>query len=217
MWDPGDGGDTVEGQAGTDTMWFSGSCASENIDLSPNGSRLRFFRDVASVTMDLNDVEAIDLNALGGADLITVNDLSGTDLTQFNVNLAGTLNGTAGDGAADTVIVYGTNGDDVIQAFGDANGVTVFGLSAVVNITGAEAANDRLVVNALAGDDVVEASGLAVGSIQLTADGGEGNDILIGGAGNDTLLGGAGDDVLIGGPGLDILDGGPGSNVVIQD
>ena len=29
--------------------------------------------------MDLNDVEAIDLNALGGADTVTVNDLSGTD------------------------------------------------------------------------------------------------------------------------------------------
>ena len=38
----------------------------------------------------------------------------------------------------------------------------------------------------LGGDDVVEASGLAAGAIQLTADGGEGNDILIGSAGNDT-------------------------------
>ena len=70
-----------------------------------------------------------------------------------------------------------------------------------MNITGAEAANDRLTVNALAGDDVVEASGLAAGAIQLTADGGDGDDILIGGAGNDTLLGGDGDDVLIGGAG----------------
>ena len=50
----------------------------------------------------------------------------------------------------------------------------------------------------------------------LTADGGDGDDVLIGSAGNDTLLGGAGDDVLIGGPGQDILDGGTGSNVVIQ-
>ena len=51
----------------------------------------------------------------------------------------------------------------------------------------------------------------------LTADGGDGDDVLIGGAGNDTLLGGAGDDVLIGGPGLDVLDGGPGDNILIQD
>ena len=63
----------------------------------------------------------------------------------------------------------------------------MLGLAAQVNITGAEAANDRLTVNALAGDDVVEASGLAAGAIQLTADGGDGDDVLIGGAGNDTL------------------------------
>jgi Ca2+-binding RTX toxin-like protein len=85
-----------------------------------------------------------------------------------------------------------------------------------VNLVGAEAANDRLTVNALDGDDVVEATGVAAGAIQLTADGGSGDDILLGGDGNDTLLGGPGDDVLIGGPGNDILDGGPGSNVLIQ-
>jgi Ca2+-binding RTX toxin-like protein len=117
---------------------------------------------------------------------------------------------------ADTVIVQGTNGDDIALVVGDASGTTVLGLAAQVNITGAEAANDRLTVNALAGDDVVEASGLAAGAIQLTADGGDDNDILVGGAGNDVLAGGAGDDVLIGGPGLDVLDGGPGDNTVIQ-
>jgi Ca2+-binding RTX toxin-like protein len=76
--------------------------------------------------------------------------------------------------------------------------------------------NDRIVINGLGGDDVIEATGLQPG-IFLTANGGDGDDILIGGAGNDTLTGGAGDDVLIGGPGFDVLDGGTGSNVVIQD
>ena len=61
----------------------------------------------------------------------------------------------------------------------------MLGLAAQVNITGAEAANDRLTINALAGDDVVEASGLAAGAIQLTADGGDGDDVLVGGDGND--------------------------------
>ena len=50
----------------------------------------------------------------------------------------------------------------------------------------------------------------------LTADGGDGDDVLIGSAGNDTLTGGAGDDVLIGGAGQDVLDGGPGNNIVIH-
>ena len=102
------------------------------------------------------------------------------------------------------MIVIGTNGDDVALATGDATGTSVLGLAAQVNVTGAEAANDRLTVNALAGDDVVEASGLAAGAIQLTADGGDGDDVLVGGDGDDVLLGGAGDDVLLGGPGIDI-------------
>ena len=38
--------------------------------------------------MDLNDVERIDFNALGGADNITVNDLSGTDVERGRVDLA---------------------------------------------------------------------------------------------------------------------------------
>src|SRR5438874_5355477 len=78
VWNPGDGSDTVEGQAGADTLLFNGANVAEKIDVSANGSRLRFFRDVANITMDLNDVETIDFNALGGADTITVNDLSGT-------------------------------------------------------------------------------------------------------------------------------------------
>ena len=97
------------------------------------------------------------------------------------------------------------------------SGVAVIGLAAQVNITGAEAANDRLTVNTLGGDDVLDASGLSVGAIGLTANGGDGDDVLIGGDGNDTLSGDAGDDVLIGGPGLDVLDGGTGNNILIQD
>ena len=99
---------------------------------------------------------------------------------------------------------------------GDAAGTSVLGLAAQVNITGTEAANDRLTVNALAGDDVVEASGLAATAIQLTANGGDDDDVLVGGDGNDVLNGGNGDDVLVGGPGNDTLDGGPDDNVIIQ-
>ena len=136
--------------------------------------------------MDLNDVEAIDFNALGGADTITVNDLSRHRRDRGQPQPGGRP-AAAGDGQPDTVIVNGTNGDDVALVVGDASGTSVLGLAAQVNITGAEAANDRLTVNALAGDDVVEASGLAAGAIQLTADGGDGDDVLVGGDGNDVL------------------------------
>jgi Ca2+-binding RTX toxin-like protein len=214
VWNPGDDNDTLEGQDGFDSMVFNGANVAENIDVSANGGRVRFFRNVANVTMDLNDVEGIDFNAQGGADVIVVNDLSGTDVVEVNLNLA--IFGGGGDAQPDNVIVMGTSGDDVALVVGDAAGSSVFGLAAQVNITGAEAANDRVTLNMLAGDDVVEASGLAASGIQLTADGGDADDILIGGDGGDVLVGGAGDDVLIGGPGVDVLDGGDGDDVEIQ-
>ena len=214
QWDPGDGNDTVEGQQGADAMRFFGSNANENIDIAANGGRVLFFRNIANVTMDLNDVERVEFRALGGTDTIVVNDLGGTDLTELNADLAAAAG--AGDAQGDALIVNGTNGDDVIDVGGDGSGVTVTGLAARVNVTGAEAANDRLTVNALAGDDVVEASGLSAGSIQLTANGGDGDDVLTGGDGDDVLSGGPNDDVLIGGPGTDIIDGGDGDDIEIQ-
>jgi Ca2+-binding RTX toxin-like protein len=136
-------------------------------------------------------------------------------VTEVNVNLASTIGGSAGDGLIDTIIINATNGDDVVLVTGADGTLSVLGLSARVDIFNFEA-NDRLIINGLDGSDVIEVSGLQADIIQFTANGGDGDDILIGSAGNDTLLGGAGDDVLIGGDGLDILDGGPGDNVVIQ-
>ncbi len=214
VWNPGDDNDTLEGQDGFDTMLFNGANVAESITISANGGRATFFRDVASVTMDLNDVEKIDFRALGGADTIVVNDLSGTDVSEIAIDLAGTLGGTTGDNAADTIVINATEGDDVIQIIGDANGISILGLGEQINISNFDAL-DRLVINGLGGDDVIEASGLLASGILLTADGGAGNDVLIGGEGNDTLLGGDGDDVLIGGLGIDILDGGLGDNVLI--
>jgi Ca2+-binding RTX toxin-like protein len=216
VWNPGDASDIVEGQDGNDTLVFNGSNLDEKFELSANGSRLQLTRDVGGVTMDVAGTEQVNVAALGGADTITVNDLSGTDVIQVNIDLASPPCSSTGDGAADTVIVKGTNDDDVIVATGDAAGVDVQGLAAGIHITGAESTRDRLIVNARDGDDVVEGSGLTADAIQLVANGDEGNDALVGGAGNDMLNGGAGDDILFGGPGQNVLDGGAGDNVVIQ-
>lgn len=217
VWNPGDDNDTIEGQDGFDSLLFTGANVAEQISLFANGGRLVFFRDVASVVMDANDLEQVLFNARGGADTISVGDLSGTDVTEISLNLEGVQGSGNGDSAADNIIVSGTSGDDVILVVGDATGVAVFGLATQVNIFTSEAALDRLTINALGGDDVIEASGLAAGAIQLTGNGGANADVLIGSDGNDILLGGDGDDVLIGGPGLDVLDGGAGDNIEIQD
>ena len=90
--------------------------------------------------MDTAGVETVDFNALGGADLVTVNDLSGTDVSNVNLDLAGTLGGATGDGAADRVVVNGTNGDNTIHVNGDAGAVNVRGLAAAVNVLHPEGA-----------------------------------------------------------------------------
>ncbi len=214
VWNPGDGSDTIEGQSGTDTLLFNGANVSEHIDISANGGRVLFQRDVANITMDVHGVEHIQFNALGGADTVTVNDLSGTDVNQVGIDLGAPSGSGQGDGQVDTVVVNATAGDDVIS-ISAANGVvTVSGLTETVTITGFEA-TDRLVINGLGGDDVIDASQLG-GAMQLTANGGDGNDVLIGSSGNDVLTGGAGDDVLLGQGGSDVLDGGPGNNIVIS-
>ena len=109
VWNPGDGSDVVEGGAGTDTLRSNGSNVGEHIDISANGGRATLFRDVGTVTMDLNSVETIQIAALGGADTITVNDLSGTGVRQVAIDLAATGTGV-GDGQPDTVIVNGSAG-----------------------------------------------------------------------------------------------------------
>ena len=215
VWNPGDGSDTVDGQAGVDTLQFNGANVSEKIDISAIGSRARLTRDVGNVTMDLNSMETIDVAALGGADTLTVNDLTGTGVKNVNIDLSSSAGSGTGDGQADTVIINATNGADTIFVSSSGGVITVSGLAETVTITGAEAANDRLVINGLGGDDIIDAAGLT-GGILLTANGDEGNDVLIGSPGNDTLTGGPGDDILLGGGGMDILDGGTGDNILLN-
>jgi Ca2+-binding RTX toxin-like protein len=218
LWNPGDGSDTIEGQGGVNTMIFNGANIAEQMDLSANGRRLRFFRDVGNVTMDCDGVDVVKVAALGGADLITINDLSGTRVTTIDLDLASPPGSGNGDGLADTVIINGTETNDVVTVNGTpATGVNVLGLAATVSITGADPTLDQLIVNLGDGDDAFVATDLQAGVIKLTVDGGKGDDVIIGSAGADVLLGGEGDDFINGGPGFDVIDGGTGNNVIIQD
>jgi hypothetical protein len=171
-WNPGDGSDTVEGQAGNDTLVFNGSNAPENVDVSANGSRVRLFRDLANITMDLNGLESMNLNTLGGADVTTVDDLSGTDLKHVNVNLGAA--GGGGDGAADIVIANGTAGPDKVHVGTLEGNVLVTGLPAALQVSGSEGANDGLQINTLGGKDSVSigagVSQLIDPSVDLGAD-----------------------------------------------
>src|SRR5919109_340132 len=168
-WDNGEGSDVIEGQDGSDTMLFNGAAANETVTLTANGGRLTFFRTQGNVTMDTDGVETVDFNALGGSDSVTVNDLTGTDVTETNLDLAGTLGGNAADGQIDDVVVNGTNGDDTISIDGSGSGAAVTGLATAVSITHTDP-TDTLSVNTLAGTDAVFATGVA-GVLQVLVDG----------------------------------------------
>src|SRR4029453_4641951 len=66
---------------------------------------------------------------------------------------------------------------------------------------------ENLVVNLNGGDDTFSATGNLAALINITVDGG---------AGNDTILGGNGADVLRGGIGNDFIDGNQGNDVALM-
>lgn len=212
VWSAGERGGIADGGEGFDTLVYQGSGAGDSLDLSADGGRVALTRPSGKGTLDAGGIESIDVNVLGGADQVVVNDLTGTAVGEVDVDLAVV---GAGDSAADAVTVHGTDGDDAVAATGDIDGASVTGLGSHISITGAEASADFLTVTTLAGHDTVDATDLAVGAVRLALDGGLGDDTLLGGEGDDLLIGGEGDDVLVGGPGLDVLDGGPGDDVEI--
>ncbi|HEX5088102.1 MAG TPA: calcium-binding protein [Nocardioides sp.] len=184
VWDAGDGSDIVEGETGQDALVFNGAAAAEQLTLSANGTRARLARDLGHVTMDLDGIELVDTNAFGGADTVTIDDLSGTDVTETDVALTGAPGGKAGDATADSVVVNATDGADTATITGDEDdAVSVSGLHALVQVFASDGPSDTLTFNALGGDDTVDATGLAAGSIGLTVNGGDGADVLSGGPG----------------------------------
>ena len=167
VWDPGDGNDTVEGGSGFDTHVFNGAGGNEIFAATPNGRRVRFTRNTGNIVMDLNDIEALDVNTLGGTDSVTIDDLAGTGLTDVTVDLASLIRGTTADGANDSVQVEGTAAVDTIEATENAGAVEVDGLAASVRVAHADPALDRLTIDTLAGDDHVSVAAAVNGLIQV--------------------------------------------------
>ena len=156
-WNPGDGNDVVEGQTGIDTLEFNGANINENFNIAANGGRVRFTRDVANVTMDMNDTEILRLNGLSGNNTLTVGDLSGTDLALV-VYTGGTGPDTINAALAFTDI-QATGGDDNDN----------FTTGAGADVLDGGAGNDTIIAGA--GNDIIV--------------GGAGADALAGGAGDD--------------------------------
>ena len=84
---------------------------------------MRFTRNVASIVQDIGGFESVAFRALGGEDGIFVHTLAGTGVSSVDVDLAA-LDG-AGDAAADTVFVDGTNDNDAFSAGSAGGALTV--------------------------------------------------------------------------------------------
>ena len=100
VWNPGDGSDVVDGQDGFDTLQFNDANVSEAVNISAKGSHASLTRNVGTVAMDLDNIERIQIAALGGADDFVINDLSKTDVQQVAIDLSATPGSGVGDGAA---------------------------------------------------------------------------------------------------------------------
>jgi Ca2+-binding RTX toxin-like protein len=194
VWNPGDGSDTLVGGTGTDTMLFNGSAGNEVFTLSAQGAGFRFTRDLGNIVMNVTEVEAIRLNALGGNDSATVNDLTG--VADLN-----------------TITFFMGDGDDTVSASAQANAAIAFlvnGGTGNDTLTGSPNAD---VIAGGEGNDTI----LGLAGVDLM-DGGGGDDIITGGPGNEpNQQGGDGNDTFIWNPGdgSDGLVGGPGTDTMV--
>ena len=99
--DPGDGADSVKGEAGNDRIVFNGSAVDDTLGAAAAAGRVQLTRSAPAGSVDADGVEIVDLSGLGGADTVGVGDLAGTGVRETNLLLG------AGDGAADTAVVNG--------------------------------------------------------------------------------------------------------------
>jgi large repetitive protein len=192
----GDGNNSYNGGAGTDTYDLSATTANATVNLAQGTASSL---DIGTDTLTLNSIE----NVTGGAGNDT---LVGDARNNVLIGGAGndTLNGNAG---ADTMLgglgndsyVVDNAGDVVTEAVGQGSD-TVFATASYALAAGSEVETMR--VNVATG---------------LTLTGNEFSNTIIGNAGNDTLFGGAGNDVLSGLAGADTMAGGTGNDTYTVD
>jgi Ca2+-binding RTX toxin-like protein len=214
QWDPGDGSDVIDGGAGFDTHRFNGAAIGENFSLFANGGHATLTRNIANIVMDQDNVERVEINALGGADNVVIADLRGTDVREVAIDLAGITGGTSGDGVLDSVAVNGGAQTDVISISTSGDDALIGGLTAQTRVSNLDL-RDAVTVSGNAGDDVINATSVSAGVGAFTLSGGAGDDLLLAGRGGMTLDGGAGDDILIGGSGDDVLHAGTGDDILL--
>lgn len=194
------GDDSLLGEMGNDTV--TGGSGSDTIDGGSGNDLLSGGADDDTFTFsDGWGVDTVHGDSLTGT---TVDfdslDFSGTT-TGVTVTFTGSEDGTATNGPNSVTFddiegIWGSEGNDSIDASADSSGVFLVGGEGDDTIRGGS------------GDDTIYGN---VGNDTLS--GGAGNDYFFGGDGNDSMSGGAGDDQFWIEVGDNTLDGGDGNDM----
>ncbi|HHP7230020.1 MAG TPA: FG-GAP-like repeat-containing protein, partial [Xenococcaceae cyanobacterium] len=230
----GNGDDTLSGGAGTDRL-----LEINNSDLLLSDTQLiargtdtisdfelaRLVGGAGNNLLDAAEVTTIkvllegaagDDTLIGGANDDTLKGLNQSDyLAGRNGNdclIGGSGNDTLIGGSGNDTILGGNDTDRLIES-ADANFslknnqliVTGWGIDQLASI------EEARLIGGLS-NNLLDASSTRI--IQVTLEGGQGNDTLLGGFQEDFLFGEAGDDVLQGNNGDDTLDGGWGADTL---
>ena len=78
-WNPGDGSDKMDGEAGTDVARDNGGDGVDHFVVTPQGQRVTATRDnVAPFFLDIGTTETLEVNGNGGNDAVEVENGIGT-------------------------------------------------------------------------------------------------------------------------------------------
>ena len=217
IWTGTSGRDTMVGTSGADRLQINGTSGSDTFAVAASNRELLISSGVSSV-LTAPTINEVTIDGLGGADSITVGDLTATRLFILNINGGGgndlisakgksisnvwlSIDGGTGNdvlqGSLGRDTLRGGDGDDRLTSGGDND--LLLGQAGNDTLDG-EAGNDIIY-----GDDIVDTiAGAATG----------GNDSIVGGDGDDSILGGGGNDNLDGGNDNDTIEGNDGDDVI---
>ena len=230
-----------DGSSSSGRTWcsFSLDAATERFEVNGLGGN-----DSLSATAGVGALTLLSVNGGAGVDTVSGSDGpdlilggEGNDVLSGgggDDRIAGdrgtdTMNGGAGD---DTLVWNNGDGTDVVNGDDgrddvEVNGAPAAGDTFTVQPNGARIKFDRtnlvpfsldigssetMHANGLGGDDTITVGD--VGSYEVTASGGPGNDTLTGGGSSETFLGGSGNDTITAGGGLDVVSADNGDDQV---
>ncbi len=247
----GQGHDVLDGGDGTDTVYLTGDASAESYRIYARADALaagitgiaanteivitRNGTNDAAIVAELDNIEEININGLGGGDTFTpIGNFLPTSLAFNTIRIAGTVGNDTVDITAlqsDHRVVFTSNGgndtlignvrpQDEIELTADGTVALTSVNNADGTTTVANGSSSVTFTSVADGLDVAsEALSPFVVYLGTSADdslvGSAGGDSLTGEAGDDTLLGLAGDDNLVGGAGADNLIGDAGNDTIL--